>query len=598
MKEINKKTSNRNLIINILQKYTLIWSPLIRVIVSSLIIETMYLAYPFIWKKLYSIIENKWTTGELTYYFVIWAIYIVCTLICWTIIKIFKDSYRTEFTNKLFSSYRKLLTKFQIHHITDLGTGKLISKFEQWVQSEREIFFSLLDTVIICGIRWLWVLVLYLYYDIRVFGIMIVLLWIYLIIEYILEWRIESIWDKERDINELKSSNLVKYISEFQTIKINNKTDHENIDFDNIIAPLPGLAKKRSILMNIKDCFLEIFFDAGDKAIIFYFGYLALKQWYPISEIIMLSGFIWWLRWPLSQFVQSISSLQYNISKYQNLQDFLATPQTINNGTNSYYYEKGDIELTNISFSYNEDKQILHDFSLHIPGWKTLALVGNSGSGKSTIIKLLLRLYDPQSWSITIDNQNLKDLKIESLYDTIGYLTQEPAVFDGSIRENMMYGAPADVISEYAWFSTSSQWWDDLIRQALDHARCDFVRTMKEGLETQIGERWVKLSWGEKQRLAIARIFFKNPHILILDEPTAALDSISEHHITNTLHELFTNKTVVVIAHRLQTVMEADTIIVLDDGKIVQSGKHSELLLQEGLYKQLVDLQSGIVKEG
>jgi ABC-type multidrug transport system fused ATPase/permease subunit len=136
------------------------------------------------------------------------------------------------------------------------------------------------------------------------------------------------------------------------------------------------------------------------------------------------------------------------------------------------------------------------------------------------------------------------------------------------------------------------------IRQALDHAKCDFIKHMKDGLETQIGERWVKLSGWEKQRLAIARIFFKNPHILIFDEPTAALDSISEHHITNTLHELFANKTVIVIAHRLQTVMNADQIIVLDDWKIVQSGRHEELLWQHGLYKELVDLQSGVVKEG
>lgn len=183
-----------------------------------------------------------------------------------------------------------------------------------------------------------------------------------------------------------------------------------------------------------------------------------------------------------------------------------------------------------------------------------------------------------------MDDQDIANVRLDSYFPYIGYLPQEPSVFDGSIRENLMYGLVKEAT-------------DDELYNALDYARCDFVRDMSQGLDTEIGERGIRLSGGERQRLAIARIFLRNPEILILDEPTSALDSFSEAAITEALHKLYENKTVIIVAHRLQTVKEADTIVVLKSGSIIEQGTHNSLLALGGEYAHMVDLQSGNIIE-
>jgi ABC-type multidrug transport system fused ATPase/permease subunit len=435
------KQSSRAKVRVILKNYKIIWNWLIYMIICSLIIQVAFLAYPFISKNLISIIEKKWTLDELSLVFIFWALYVVITLFGDFIIRLFNNRYKAQFSNALYDKYRKKISWFDIKNIVDLWTGKLISRFEQWVDAEKNIFFDSVDTLIICWIRWLWVLVLYLYYDYKLFLAMVIVLLLYLCIERILQGKIEKLWDEEREIYEQKSSNLVRYLGEFQTIKINNKTQLENDKFNDLLHPLLKLSAKKSYRVHGKEFIMEAIFDVWDKAIIFYFGYIALTSWYSIASIYMLSNFIRWFWWPLSQFINSISNLQYNLSKYTSLQEFLNSPQDIINWEKHFNYKKGEIVFKDVSFSYNPERAIISDFSLYIPAGKTTALVGNSGSGKSTLIKLILRLYDTQKWEVIIDNQNIKDIQIESFYDNVGYLTQEPAVFDGSIYENMMYGA-------------------------------------------------------------------------------------------------------------------------------------------------------------
>lgn len=276
-----------------------------------------------------------------------------------------------------------------------------------------------------------------------------------------------------------------------------------------------------------------------------------------------------------------------NTARYKSLQDLINTPTSIIDGKNTYKYEMWNIEVNDINFSYKEWKNIFKSFSVKIIWWKTTALVWHSWSWKSTLIKLLLRLYDVSSGEIFYDWQSLPSLKKETLYEQIAYLTQEPAIFDGTIRDNLSYA-----------FSKNELMTDSAIWSALEKAAISsFVKELPLWLDTQLGEKWVKLSWGEKQRLAIARVLLKDPRILILDEPTSALDSISENIITHSLQELMQNRTVIIIAHRLQTVMHADNIIVLHDGNIVQQGKHMDLIKEDGIYKTLVDLQSWKINE-
>jgi ABC-type multidrug transport system fused ATPase/permease subunit len=272
------------------------------------------------------------------------------------------------------------------------------------------------------------------------------------------------------------------------------------------------------------------------------------------------------------------------------LQKFLDTPNKIKNWRKKYVYEKWKIEIKNLDFAYNKDKQIFKNLNLEFLANKKNALIGHSWWWKSTIIKLILRLYDYEKWEILIDNQELKSLKIESFYKEIWYLSQEPWVFDGTIRENLEYAFDDNILG--------NENREKLIWEALKKAQIDeMVKNFKKWLDTEIWEKWVKLSWWEKQRLAIARIFLKNPKIVILDEPTSALDSISEYKITKALDELTKWRTSIIIAHRLQTVMQSDKIIVLENWKIEAEWKHKDLLKKSKIYKTLVDLQNGVILE-
>lgn len=245
-----------------------------------------------------------------------------------------------------------------------------------------------------------------------------------------------------------------------------------------------------------------------------------------------------------------------------------------------YVHKTGSVKLQKISFSYDKNS-VLENFDLEFEAGKKTALVGASGSWKTTIMKLVSGHLRPESWKILVDWQNLKETSLKSYFSHVGYLTQEPSVFDGTIKENLLYGAKGNVS-------------DEEMQKALEMAECDFVFDFPNGMETEIGEKWIRLSGGQRQRLAIAKIFLKNPKIILLDEPTSALDSFSEEKISKALHTLFSGRTVIVIAHRLQTVKEADRIVVIEDGKIVEDGNHISLVEKKGIYARMLELQSGI----
>ena len=231
-----------------------------------------------------------------------------------------------------------------------------------------------------------------------------------------------------------------------------------------------------------------------------------------------------------------------------------------------------------MSFSY-DDENVLNNFNLSISKGKNIALVGQSGSGKSTIANLICRFYDVDSGSINIDGENIKKLKKESLRELIGLVTQDSILFNDSIKNNLLIAKP-----------NAS---DDELIDCLKIANAwEFVNKLPDGIDNNIGDSGNKLSGGQKQRLSIARAVLKNPPILVLDEATSALDSESEKLVQNALDNLMKNKTSIVIAHRLSTIQNADSIIVLDKGKIIESGVHKDLMKKDGIYSNLVKMQS------
>ncbi|MCL4122955.1 UNVERIFIED_CONTAM: hypothetical protein GTU68_044085 [Idotea baltica] len=246
---------------------------------------------------------------------------------------------------------------------------------------------------------------------------------------------------------------------------------------------------------------------------------------------------------------------------------------------------RGSLRLEDVSFAYptRPDRRIFEHFSLHVPAGSVVALVGSSGSGKSTIASLLLRLYDPQEGRITIDDTPLCDIDPASLRSVIASVSQEPSLFSSTILENIVYGCrnPDSVSME------------DVVRAATEANAISFISGFPDQFETVVGERGVMLSGGQKQRIAIARAIISNPKILLLDEATSALDSESESLVQEALERLMKNKTVITIAHRLSTIRNADQIAVLHEGSIAELGPYAELMRRpDGLFRKLVERQT------
>ena len=218
-----------------------------------------------------------------------------------------------------------------------------------------------------------------------------------------------------------------------------------------------------------------------------------------------------------------------------------------------------------------------------MPAGNTLALVGATGSGKSTLIKLLLRFYDPSHGEIRIDGQPIRDLSLQSLRGAIGLVSQDVYLFEGSIRENLAYGNPAASDAEITDAAKTAEAWS-------------FIEALPEGLDTPVGERGVRLSGGQRQRLSLARALLKNPPILVLDEATSAVDNETEAAIQRSLKRIGHNRTVIMIAHRLSTIVDADSIAVIEGGKVLEQGTHRELLDQDGAYANQWRVQTGQIQ--
>jgi len=238
-----------------------------------------------------------------------------------------------------------------------------------------------------------------------------------------------------------------------------------------------------------------------------------------------------------------------------------------------------DLELDGVSFGYSAARNILRDVSLRVPAGTSCALVGTSGSGKSTVLRLLYRFYDPASGTVRIDGHDVRDVTLDSLRHAIGVVPQDLVLFNDTVGYNIRYGR-LDAT-------------DEEVRQAARHAAIhDQIEGFPEGYDTLVGERGLKLSGGEKQRIALARAFLKQPEIALLDEPTSALDSATEKAVLGALFDLAEGRTCVVVAHRLSTAARCDKIVVLDEGRVVESGTHADLMATGGAYAELWARQS------
>jgi len=311
-------------------------------------------------------------------------------------------------------------------------------------------------------------------------------------------------------------------------------------------------------------------------------SYLALNGTIEVGSYSILIFLTQRFLWPFTTLSETIDLFERSMASTKRVLDLLETEHTIKNNKDSVNLDdfNQDIIFNNIEFNYQIDKPLFNELNFTIKKHTLVGIVGQTGAGKTTIIKLLLRFYDPKSGSIIIGDHKINNINIENLRENIGYVSQEIFMFDGSIKDNIAY--PPDSFNK-----------DRLILAAQQSQSEEFINKLPNGYDTLVGDRGQKLSVGQKQRLAIARALYKNPPILIFDEATSAIDNETELLIQKALNVISKNRTTIVIAHRLSTVRNADNIIVVGENNIIEQGNHDLLISNNSVYKKLWDIQTG-----
>ena len=319
------------------------------------------------------------------------------------------------------------------------------------------------------------------------------------------------------------------------------------------------------------------------RLLIFGFGtWFVLQGATTLGTMIMFLGFANFLFGSVQMIMSTLPTVSKSLVELDRvLKDWNEVPE-IREKKNAFGLKKvnGRVAFNKVTFGYDETRQVLKKVSFTIPDGQTYAMVGESGAGKSTLAQMMLRYHDPNKGLITIDGHDIRDLKLKSLRSNVGFVMQENLLFHDSILNNIRLAKPSASIAEV----------EKAARRAQAH---NFIKKLPGGYKSIVGERGVKLSGGEKQRIALARVFLEDPPILVLDEATSALDSKTEHALQTALKEAMKGRTSLVIAHRLSTVMDADQIIVMDKGRIVAQGTHEELIKKSGLYREYWTIQAG-----
>ncbi len=392
--------------------------------------------------------------------------------------------------------------------------------------------------------------------------------------------RIAERYTKIRNDIENLNANLSNSITGILTVKSFNRERKES---ERITISSQEVKTANYHAIRLSAAFIPIIRIAilfGFTATLLIGGFLALDGEIKVATYSVMLFITQRLLWPLTELGVIFDAYQKAMASFRRIVNLKNTQQTITSGDNILEEFNEKIEISNLNFEYVENFPVLNNVSINIKKGETSAIVGSTGSGKSTLIKLILRLYDSTSGEIRFDDTDIKDLQIESLRNKIGLVSQDIFLFEGTVFENISYGN-LDATDEEVW-------------EAARLSESDkFINLLPNKENTIVGERGQKLSGGQRQRISIARAILKNPEILILDEATSAVDNETEAAIQRSINTLKKGRTVIAIAHRLSTIRNAEIIYVLEDGMVVESGNHESLLDVEGVYSKLWSVQTG-----
>lgn len=483
-------------------------------------------------------------------------------------------------------AHRYLLRQSVSFYANDFA-GRIATKVMQTALSVREAVMKLLDVMMFVTVYFFAMLVLVAQSDWRLTLPMAIWLIFYILIQSYFVPRLKKVSTDQAEARAMMTGRIVDSYSNISTVKLFSHTQRESeYAREGMDAFMDTVHKQMRLgtglnisvqvinhLLSFSVAALSIWLWLQDSISV---GAIAIA----IALALRLNGMAHWIMW-------EISALFENIGTVADGMETLSQPLLIQDKAQAVDLNvtAGQIKFDHVGFHYGEQKRVLENLSLNIQPGEKVGIVGRSGAGKSTVVNLLMRFHDVESGQITIDNQNLRDVKQDSLRAQIGMVTQDTALLHRSVRENLLYGRPDATEDEMV----------DAAKKAEAH---EFILGLTDpegrtGYDAHVGERGVKLSGGQRQRVAIARVLLKDAPILILDEATSALDSEVEAAIQASLYKLMEGKTVIAIAHRLSTIAALDRLIVLDDGDIAEQGTHAELLDQKGIYAQLWEHQTG-----
>jgi ATP-binding cassette subfamily B protein len=393
------------------------------------------------------------------------------------------------------------------------------------------------------------------------------------------EWRMEHRHAMNRLDSESNTQAFDSLIN-YETVKYFNNEKLEQKRYDGLLNQWEEVAVKSQTTMSLLNFGQGAIIAVGVTLIMFFAANGVVNGTMSIGDLVMVNAFMLQLFIPLSALGIIYRQIKYTLADMDLVFKLLKKQPEIQDSADAkdLVIKKGEVVFEQVDFAYNENRPILHAIDFTIPAGKTVAVVGFSGGGKSTLVRLLFRFYDVLKGRVLIDGQDIKTVTQDSLRESIGIVPQDTVLFNESIFYNIQYGNLSAT--------------DDEVKQAAKMAHIyDFIESLPEGWDTMVGERGLKLSGGEKQRVAIARTILKKPAILLFDEATSALDTETEQAIQKTLKEISSDTSTLIIAHRLSTVVDADMIIVMEAGKIVERGSHQVLLKLKGKYRKMWELQ-------
>jgi ATP-binding cassette, subfamily B, heavy metal transporter len=476
-----------------------------------------------------------------------------------------------------FDHMHRLSLRFHLERKTG-GLTRVLERGRNGIETiVRMVILQLAPTIIELGLI---VGVLLYQFDWRYVAVTLVMVVLYMGYTYhATEWRIE-IRRKMNDSDSDANTKAIDALLNYETVKYFNAEAREAARYDRSMERYEQASVKAYTSLAVLNAGQAVIFTAGLGAAMVMCASGIKAGTNTVGDFVMINAMMIQLYQPLNFMGMVYREIKQAVTDIETMFSILARDPEIADrpGAKALEVSEGAIRFENVGFAYEPERQILKGLTLDVPAGRTVAIVGPSGAGKSTISRLLFRFYDVTGGRILIDGQDIRDVTQSSLRAQIGMVPQDTVLFNDTIRYNIRYGR---------WEATNEQ-----VEEAARLAQIDgFIRLSPHGYETEVGERGLKLSGGEKQRVAIARTILKGPPILVLDEATSALDSHTEKEIQDALERVSRNRTTVVIAHRLSTVVGADEIIVLDQGVIAERGTHRELLAANGLYASMWNRQ-------